>query len=531
MVMERHFERLFHPRSVAIVGASNQPGKWGFLLPMNIIGGGYRGKVYMVNPGERRVLGFAAYPSLADVPEPVDLAVVAIPARKVPEVVRQAAEKGVRNVLVVSSNFSEVGGEGAELERKVAEMADRAGITIVGPNTMGIYSSTANLLCIGAPVRPLPGKVGFVSQSGNLGVQMLTWGRRRGLGFSRFVGCGNSANTDVTDYLAYLGDDPHTEVILLYVEGVKDGRRFLEVASSITPRKPVIILKTGKGEQGKKAVLSHSGALAGPYELFRGAMRQAGIIEAETTEEMLDLAMAFSVLPLPSGERVAVLTLGGGWGVVATDALEREGLKLAELPTDLIQELDPHLPVFWSRKNPVDLVGNARRSSHFLALEALTRCDEVDLLVAMGVMFGANYWLEDVLSTTVRPFLRMLRRGPGALVRYQLSIARGARRSVGKSGKSSREGSGGVNLLEAWRWSDRAMTRKILGLMKSMGKPIIPVAVNESEFSTSLRFRRSGLFTAMTPERAARVAGHLVRYAHFLRESSGRERQDGKTGK
>lgn len=524
MVRERDFESLFNPRSVAVVGASNQPGKWGFLLPMNIIGGGYRGKLYMVNPGEKRVLGLPSYPSLLEVPGSVDLAVVAIPARKVPGVVREAAEKGVRNVLVVSSNFSEVGGEGVELERQLAETADRAGITIVGPNTMGIYSSTSSLLCIGAPVRPLPGKVGFISQSGNLGVQMLTWGRRRGLGFSRFVGCGNSANTDATDYLEYLGDDPQTEVVLIYVEGVKDGRRFIEVASGVTPKKPVIVLKTGKGEQGKKAVLSHSGALAGPYELFRGAMRQVGIIEAETTEEMLDLAMAFSSLPLPPGERVAVLTLGGGWGVVATDALEGEGLRLAELPQELIRELDPHLPVFWSRKNPVDLVGNAHRSSHFTALEALARSREVDLLVAMGVMFGANYWVEDVLSTTVRPFLRMLRRGPGALIRYQLSMGRGARRSVERRGRSSREGSGGINPLEAWRWSDRAMTRKMLALMKETGKPIIPVAVNESEFSTALRFRRVGLFTAMTPERAARIAGHLVRYARFLEEKSGGHR-------
>ncbi|MEJ5185668.1 MAG: CoA-binding protein [Candidatus Geothermincolales bacterium] len=521
MVFERDFERLFNPRSIAVVGASNQPGKWGFLLPMNIIGGGYRGKLYMVNPGEKRVLGLPAYPSLEEVPGPLDLVVVAIPARKVPEIVGQAAEKGVKNMLVVSSNFSEVGGEGVELERRVAEMANEAGITIVGPNTMGLYSSTSRLLCIGAPVRPLPGKVGFVSQSGNLGVQMLTWGRRKGLGFSRFVGCGNSANTDVTDYLEYLGKDPETEVILLYVEGVKDGRRFLEVAAEITPRKPVIVLKTGKGEQGKRAVLSHSGAMAGPYELFHGAMRQSGILEVETTEEMLDLAMAFSSMPVPPGARVAVLTLGGGWGVVATDALEKEGLQMAVLPEELIEELDPHLPVFWSRKNPVDLVGNAHRSSHFIALEALAKCGEVDLLVAMGMMFGANYWLEDVLSTSVRPFMRMLRRGPGALIRYQLSIGRGARRSVKGKGQRSREGSGGVNLLEAWKWSDRAMTRKILSLMRETGKPIIPVAVNESELSTALRFRRARLFTAMTPERAARVAGHMVRYSSFLRKRAG----------
>ncbi len=245
--IERDFDKLFNPRSVAVVGASNTLGKWGFNMPMNMIGGGYRGEIHMVNPREERVLGFPAYSSLADIDAEVDLLVVAIPARGVTEVLAEAAAKGIRNAVVVSSNFGEVGEEGMRLERHLAEVASQAGITIVGPNTMGIYSKTSNLCCLGAPVFPLKGGVGFISQSGNLGVQLMTWGYRKGVGFSRFVGSGNAANTDISDWLEYLGDDPETDTVILYIEGIKDGRRFLEVARRITPHKPVIALKAGKG--------------------------------------------------------------------------------------------------------------------------------------------------------------------------------------------------------------------------------------------------------------------------------------------
>ncbi len=298
----------------------------------------------MVNPKERNVLGHPTYPSLSAIGEPVDLAIIAIPARAVLEVVEDAAAAGIRNAIIVSSNFSEVGEEGAALERELVASADAAGITIVGPNTMGVFSSTSSLCALGAPVFPRAGGVSFISQSGNLGVQLLTVGKRQGIGFSRFIGSGNAANTYISDYLEFLEQDELTRVILLYIEGLKEGRRFLEVARRIAPHKPIIVLKSGKGELGTRAVRSHSGALAGTFELFRGITGQAGIIEAETTGELMDLAAAFSNLPLPRGSRAAVMTLGGGWGVVAADACDREGLDLAELPPSLVEELDAFLP-------------------------------------------------------------------------------------------------------------------------------------------------------------------------------------------
>jgi len=512
----RDFDKLFNPKSVAVVGASNLLGKWGFNMPMNMIGGGYTGKLFMVNPHEQRVLGFPAYPSLKDIEDDVDLLVVAIPARKVADVLCEAAEKGIHNAVVVSSNFGEVGEEGARLERYVADVANQAGITIVGPNTMGIYSKTCDLCCLGAPVFPLKGGVGFVSQSGNLGVQLMTWGNRKGVGFSRFVGSGNSANTGISDWLEYLGEDQETSTIILYVEGIKDGRRFLEVARRITPHKPVIALKAGKGRQGERAVLSHSGSLAGPFELFRGAMEQAGVIEAETTEELVDLAAAFSSLPVPKGAKVGVMTLGGGWGVAAADSFDREGLELTVLPPQVIDELDKFLPSFWSHRNPVDIVGNVQRSNHYRVIDALATCDEVDMLITMGTLLGRDFWLENMFKTAVRPFLNMLRHRTTMLPFFQLSILKGFRESLTRRGEHNPEGSGGINPSEAWQWTDTAFIRRIKRLMEEKKKPIIAVAVNEGERSASFRMRSSGVFTATTPERAVRVAGKLARYSSFL---------------
>jgi len=517
--IERDFDKLFNPRSVAVVGASNTLGKWGFNMPMNMIGGGYRGEIHMVNPREERVLGFPAYSSLADIDAEVDLLVVAIPARGVTEVLAEAAAKGIRNAVVVSSNFGEVGEEGMRLERHLAEVASQAGITIVGPNTMGIYSKTSNLCCLGAPVFPLKGGVGFISQSGNLGVQLMTWGYRKGVGFSRFVGSGNAANTDISDWLEYLGDDPETDTVILYIEGIKDGRRFLEVARRIPPHKPVIALKAGKGRQGERAVLSHSGSLAGPFELFRGAMEQAGIVEAETTEELVDLAAAFSSLPVPRGARVGVMTLGGGWGVAAADSFDREGLELAVLPDEVIAELDGFLPSFWSRRNPVDIVGNVQRRNHYRVLDLLATCDEVDMLITMGTLLGRDFWLENLFKTAVRPFLGMLLHRTSMLPFFQLSLWKGFRDSLTRrGGEHNPEGSGGINPTEALKWTDSALVRRLKQLMEQERKPIIAVAVNEGESSASFRMRNSGVFTATTPERAVRVAGKLARYSRFISE-------------
>ncbi|MHB8894543.1 MAG: acetate--CoA ligase family protein [Candidatus Geothermincolia bacterium] len=513
----RDWERLFNPRSIAVVGASNSLGKWGFVMPMSIIGGGYKGKLFMVNPNEREILGMRSYPTITDIEDDVDLAILTIPATLVKGVVEEAAAKGVRNLLVVASNFSEVGGEGAALELELARAANALNVTIIGPNTMGIYSGSVSLCALGAPNFPLKGNVGFISQSGNLGVQLLSWGKRRGVGFSRFVGSGNEANTEVTDFLQYLGSDPETNTIALYLEGLEDGRRFLEVASAITPEKPVIVLKGGKGEQGGRAVQSHSGALAGSLELFQGMFEQAGIVLADKSEDFIDLVTAFSRLPIPGGGRVGVVTMGGGWGVVAADACDAEGLQLATLPQGLIEELDEFLPRYWSRKNPVDLVGNLRRANHFKAIDALARCDEVDIVILMGMVLGTEVLIDNLVFTLLRPLWQLTRNNARLIPAFMRSLRHGFQKSVGDRAVRKPEGSVGIDPGEVWNWTDKAIIAHVKRLMEETGKPILAVTMGEQRKFSGHHAEKQGLFTTATPERAVAAAAALVKYADFAR--------------
>ena len=517
----REFDRLFNPSTIAVVGASNFPGKWGFIMPMSILGGGFRGSLFPVNPNESHVLGLHSYPTLESIDDELDLVIVTIPAGKVAAILEEAAGKNVRNVLIVASNFSEVGGEGIELEREIAGIANRARMTIIGPNTMGIFSAPASLSALGAPVFPRSGGVGFISQSGNLGVQLLSWGKKRGIGFSRFIGSGNEANTEITDFLEFLGEDPQTRTIALYMEGVEDGRRFLDVARRITPHKPIIVLKGGKGKQGERAVRSHSGALTGSLELFTGMFEQAGVVVAETSEEMMDLVTGFTSLPIPEGDRVAVMTMGGGWGVVAADACDREGLELARLPEHLISELDGLLPRFWSRNNPVDIVGNLKRSNHFRVIEALAGCREVDALITMGTFLGKGFFADYVIKTFMRPFYHLARYHPGKLFGLARSLGRGFFKSVPgrkRGGGDEAAGSTGINPAEVWKWTDAALFRWLKELVAEHGKPIIAVAMSEELRTGWLSLIGRGVCVVPTPERAVRLASKLAQYARFLAE-------------
>jgi acyl-CoA synthetase (NDP forming) len=518
----RDYASLFEPRNVAVVGASNIPGKWGYIIPINILVGGFGGRVFMVNRKERSILGFPAYPSLKGIEEQVDLIFVTVPAAGVLDVIEEAAAMGVKSAVVISSNFSEVGGEGVEMERRLADIANRARMTIVGPNTMGIYSASASLCGVGSPLIPLAGGVGFVSQSGNLGVQLLGWGKSRGVGFSRFVGSGNAANTDMDDYLTYLEKDPLTRVIALYVEGLKDGRRFLEVARRITPHKPIVVLKGGRGELGGRAARSHSGAMAGKLELFESMFEQAGIVEAQHSEEFIDIVAAFDALPTAAGKRVAIMTMGGGWGVVAVDACEREGLELASLPQSAIDEIDKVLPSFWSRGNPVDLVGNLRRSSHFKTMDVLAACEEVDILIVMGVLLGKGLLSDMMLHGAVKPFFTMLRRYTLRLPSFMFSQWKAMllprfkkKKDTGR--KSS--GSPGINFAEGWLWTDTALTGRLQKLVKKTGKPVIAVAMDEREMATAARLQGRGIFSAPTPERAVRAAAKIAEYGMTLKKN------------
>jgi acyl-CoA synthetase (NDP forming) len=382
------FEPLFNPKSIAVVGASNAPGKWGFILPLNLVVGGYQGKLYYVNPQEKVIHGYRAYKNLLDIGEPVDLVVVTVPAKAVAGVLEECGKIGCKNLLVISAGFSETGAEGRAVEDRLTARANELGVRIIGPNCMGICSPPSRMFAMGAPVQPPAGNISFLSQSGNLGVQLLGWADRAGLGIARFVNSGNEAQTTCDKVLEYYGADPLTKVIIFYLEGIDHGERFLELARRISRSKPIVALKMGVTEAGAKAAASHSGAVATSHQVYRAMVRQAGIIEAGSTEELIDLARTFGNLPIPHGNRVGIMTLGGGWGVVTTDICSREGLDMPELSSQSIERIDRVLPAFWSRANPVDMVGTVHRTSHFEVMETLAEDPHFDSIISLGSLMG-----------------------------------------------------------------------------------------------------------------------------------------------
>ncbi len=383
--MAKDLDKIFKPRSIAMIGASNVPSKWGSFLLVNLLAGGYpREKVYPVNPKESAIHGLTAYPDIASLPETPDLAIVTTPAHTVPGILEECSRKGITHVVVISSNFSEVGEEGARLERVLVDTAQRLGLTIVGPNTMGIVNAAHSLFAVGAPLQLRPGHISFVSQSGNVGANMLGWTMNQGIGFGKFVGSGNEALLSAADYIDYFGEDDETRLILAYLEGVDDGRAFMKTVSRTSLKKPVIVLKSGRTEEGSRAAMSHTGSLAGSDSIYDAAFRQSGAIRSETSQDMLDLAKSFERLPLPPGDRLGIITLGGGWGVLATDATAMAGLKLARLDDEVKRVCDELLPPFWSHGNPVDLVGNIYMETHLAIIEAMVRSPEIDAVVVLG---------------------------------------------------------------------------------------------------------------------------------------------------
>lgn len=316
---------LFNPRNVAVIGASKNIMKWGCIILANIITGGYKGDIYPINPKEKEIQGFKAYPDVCDVPGEVDLAMIVTPARTVPDVMKRCAKKGVKAVVVVPGGFSEEGGGGLELEREVVKIAEAGKIRMVGPNTMGVFSGNLSMCAMMPPVRPLPGAISFVSQSGNLGTQLLGLGQMHEVGFSKFASSGNEAALFTEDYIEYFGADPQTKVVLAYIEGLDHGRKFLEIAKKVTRKKPLVVFKGGQTDAGARAARSHCGAMAGRDSIYNAAFKQAGAIRAATPDEMLDLARALVSLPLPKGNRVGIIFVGRWMGSCHGGRLRKGG--------------------------------------------------------------------------------------------------------------------------------------------------------------------------------------------------------------
>jgi acetate---CoA ligase (ADP-forming) len=370
---------LFRPKSVAVVGASSQVGKIGYTVLYNLIESKFSGPIYPINPSADEILGCKVYPSILDVPEQVDAAVIVVPAKFVASVIEECGQKGVKGLIVITSGFSEVGER--DLENQIVELAHRHNMRILGPNIVGYLSNADQLNASFAPFLPLPGKASLVSQSGALliAIDASTYIRR--VGFDKLISIGNMSDVDFADTVEWLNDDPATACISLYIEGFKDGRRFIEVSRKAT--KPIIALKSGVSTHGAAAAASHTGSLAGAAKVYGAAFQQAGVVEAADLDALFNRTLTLSLQPPLKGDNLLIITNGGGVGVLATDAAERNGLPLRFAPKDVQDELKKHMPAFGSAKNPVDLTGMAGTDWYHDSIRFAISHDWADGLVVL----------------------------------------------------------------------------------------------------------------------------------------------------
>jgi acyl-CoA synthetase (NDP forming) len=482
---------IFHPRSIAFVGASGRPGKWGHLMVVNTISGGYKGAIHLVNPKGGTIAGRPVYRSVTEIPEPVDLALVTVPADKVLALVPQCQAKGIRRMVVITSGYSEVGEAGRALEAELAAAARKAGILILGPNTMGIANPHISLYSTGTTVQPEAGSTAMVAQSGNMGTQLLAFAEQQGIGIRGFSGSGNEAMITMADYLEGFEIDEKTRTVLIYVEGFKDGRRFFESARRVSRRKPIVLLKGGQTRAGQKAAASHSGAMATDNRVFEALCRQAGIVSVFRPMDLLDLAAAFDSLPLPRGPRVAIMTLGGGWGVVTADLCQRHGLVLPELDAGIRRQIDTMLPPYWSHANPVDLVGDFKPEVTYRILEMLMRWPGCDAVINMGMM--GRRAMSDRLARAVQA-------ADPTIPPETFEMARAFTTEF-----------------------EKEFTRRSLALMGELEKPILGVSMRaDARYKTVMSVpdaRYKGVFY-QTPERAVLALARMVWYYNFLSQQA-----------
>ena len=485
----QQMEHLFNPSSVAVVGASNTPGKWGFAIIRRVLETQDNRRIYAINNKTPVVLGLTTYERVTDVPGPVDFVVIAIPFQSVPQVMEDCVAKGIKAGLLVSAGLGETGEEGAKVEREILSIANNGGLRFVGPNCMGHINASSNFYTVGFAPIVKTGGIGLVAQSGGFTGHILHCGVEMGIGFSKVISSGNEADLQLEDYIEYLAQDPETKVITAYVEGFKNGRRFLKLAQETTKKKPIVIMKVGRTNAGAKAAKSHTGALSGSDIISDVALKQAGVIRVDEIEELFDIAAALLRQPLPSGRRVAILTGGGGHGVIATDACESLGLEIATLSQNTIEKIDQVLPPRWPHSNPVDTV-----AAGFVTYDCLWPImddENIDAILAVGsigmsVRWGVHRDLPIAMPSHIRD--------------------------------------------EAMKWMDLLEQEELKGLdtaierMDQYRKPIIITGMmltpEVMETPVMKKLEENGLLVYPTPERAAKVLAHLCWYSEYLRRAA-----------
>lgn len=481
---------IFYPDSIAFIGASAQIGKWGYTLVVNTASGGFKGKIFLVNPKGGTIAGRKVYKSVSEIQGKIDLAVVTIPASGVLDLIPQFKEKNIKNMLLITSGFSETGEEGRKLEKDLVKKAQAADILVLGPNTMGICNPHTDFYCTGSPVRPMPGSTAVVSQSGNMGVQLLAFADRQGIGIRGFCGSGNEAMVTIEDFLDGFEVDSLTNTVMLYIESVKNGRRFFESAKRVGKKKPVVMLKGGQSNAGNKAAASHTGALTSDSRVFDAVCRQTGIVKVEQPMDLLDLAAAFSSLPLPKGNRAAIMTLGGGWGVITADLCSSFGLEVPELSLEIIKRIDKMLPPYWSRSNPVDLVGENDTSIPMTVIEELLKWDGCDAVINLGIL-GRRIFIEHFTDS-------VLKVDPS----YSSDFLKSANESMAKF--------------------ESQYIDHIAKLMEIYKKPVFGVSLLTDENDQTVYKVKDNSFKPIffqTPERAVKAFSKMYEYRRFLDRS------------
>lgn len=470
-----HWQYLFAPHSVALIGASNTPGSWGYGIMRHLLVAKKR-RVYPVNPTASEVLGVPAYDSVLDIPGPVDLAVIAVSAPQVPLVMAQCGQKGVGAAVVISGGFAETGEQGEKLEAELVKVAREGGIRFIGPNSMGHLDTFSRLSTLAWTGQVTPGPVALISQSGNFGHRIMNNGMKSGFGFSKSVSTGNEADLRLEDYLEYLAQDEETRIITAYIEGLREGRRFFQLARETTTSKPIVAIKAGGTSESARAAQSHTGTLAGSDAVYAAAFKQAGVIRVEDDDELSDVVAALLHQPLPRGNRVGIVTVGGGLGVMAAEATEREGLEVAQLTPLTLKKLDALLPPRWSHGNPVDTAGvhMTENSVIFPSLWAVMADDNID-----AILFQA------AVGLSTRRLSRIF---------------------------SSEE-------IKAFREKEENDLARLGQRVAEYSKPVLMVAPSV-EFTADPEvasiFHREGIPIYHNPRRAARVLRHLAWYKRYL---------------
>jgi acyl-CoA synthetase (NDP forming) len=470
-----NWQHIFAPKSVAVIGASNNPGSWGHGIMKHLLRPARR-QIYPVNPNAAEVMGIKAYSSVLDIEGPVELAVIVVASPRVPKVIRECVGKGIKAAVVVSGGFAESGGEGIKLEADLAKVARQGGMRFIGPNTMGHADATSQLSTLAWTFETPPGPVALISQSGNYGHRILHRGMMSGIGFSKFVSTGNEADIHFADYLEYLAEDKATRIIAAYIEGLREGRRFFELAKRITPQKPVIVIKSGATKASAAAAMSHTATLAGSDKVYAAAFHQAGVLRVEDDDELCDVVTALLYQPLPRGRRIGILTIGGGLGVMSAEACEKEGLEIPALAPATVGKLNAQLPPRWSHANPVDMAGisMAENEAIFPSLFALMEDKDIDA-VLLQAPIGAN---TDRLTTMY----------------------------------NNEE-------IKAYRRAEEEALDNLKVRVKRQGKPVFMVKP-AVEFATDPEvaslFSREGIPVYPSPRRAARVLNQLAWYRSYL---------------